>query len=608
MASRRLIASAAAAVAAALLAGGCATIPTVGPPVQVKGASGQSQPNLQPVPPVPLPSWSEQEIVEGFIAASASVADHHAAARAFLDPQLRKSWKPGWAAAVVGSISSPAVNRIGPGSLHGASTVAATVTLTAHQLATISNVGQYLDTPASSRYVFKLAKFGSQWLITQLPDPSSTLLLTQRLFEEVYQPHNLYVWSADGEVLVPEPAFAPEEDTPFSTDFTASRLVRALLTSQAQSSYLGTVTNTAFPRRTKLLGPNGREVAITDSTAVVNLGGGAARAGPLQLRQMAAQLVTTLTSASYGQPGLSRSVTLEINGRVRAIDGRQTQGPAESEYQQLVPAFPRRSPLYFIGATGRVSELPPGSTTARPLQHSLENGQHPFSVIAVSPGGQPQLAGALNTSQGCVIYYGSTSHISAMKHSSLPGPSSAPCTSLSWDRHGDIWVVAGHQVWVLPPGSREPVNVPHPPLPGVTQLNYQVLAVRVAPDGVRAAMLIQNHDGGRQVAITAVDGSGPGISFSSAVTVADVPGPASVSWYDPDHLIVLSTSKSQLYEVPVNGSAWVAAGPVPVGTRLVTAAGPGQIATSGNGEVLTSSGPDQSQAPAAKGTEPVYPG
>jgi hypothetical protein len=66
-------------------------------------------------------------------------------------------------------------------------------------------------------------------------------------------------------------------------------------------------------------------------------------------------------------------------------------------------------------------------------------------------------------------------------------------------------------------------------------------------------------------------------------------------------------AQSQLYEVPVNGGEPEPAGPAP-GARSVTAAGPGQVATGGNGVILTSTGPNQSQQPAAKGSSPTYPG
>ena len=75
-------------------------------------------------------------------------------------------------------------------------------------------------------------------------------------------------------------------------------------------------------------------------------------------------------------------------------------------------------------------------------------------------------------------------------------------------------------------------------------------------------MLIKNKDGTQQVALTAIGGSGASISFSSAVTIGTgLTDPVALSWYDADHLMVLS--QSQLYEVPVNGGAPIAAGPAP---------------------------------------------
>jgi hypothetical protein len=135
---------------------------------------------------------------------------------------------------------------------------------------------------------------------------------------------------------------------------------------------------------------------------------------------------------------------------------------------------------------------------------------------------------------------------------------------------------------------------------------YKVLSMRVAPDGVRAALLIEAPGGTREVVLTGISGSGSDISFTSGVTVgANVSGPTALSWYDPDYLLVLA--QSQLYEVPVNGGAVVPVGPA-TGAGSITAAGPGQIATGGGGQILTSSGPDQNLQPVAKGSSPTYPG
>jgi hypothetical protein len=585
--------------AAALLAAGCAAVPSVGLPQKVTGARGPTQPYVQPVPPQPQPGWSPQDVVQGFLAASASFANGHAAARKFLDPQLRHSWQPSWAVTVVGSKSKFEASRIGPANLEGESTEIVTVSLTGQQLATISNIGQYLDNPGSQVYRFKLAKFGDEWLITTLP-PASPLLLTQPDFEQVYQPRNLYFWSPAGGALVPEPVFAPQQ---FAYADVATNLVNALLlTHQDQSSWLAAATTTEFPRGTRLLRP----VTITGSVATVNLGGAAVHASAEQLRTMAAQLVTTLTSTSYGQPPLSRSVMLEVNGRVRAIDDRQLL--LRGDFQDMVPgSVAHPSTLYFVSTTGAVGELPPGAQ-ARTARGPAGQGKIKFASIAVSPGSQPELAGSVATGSGCEIYYGSPDSGAPLAHRVLPDPGGGHCTSLSWDNMGDMWVVAGRNIWVLPLGG-QPVSVSPPPLPGTHPPDYRVLSLQVAPDGVRAAMLVKPAGGPPQVLLTAIVRSGSAMVLGGTATTVGTTlhSPSALSWYDPDHLLVLAT-RSQLYEVPANGGAPVSVGPVPAGTQSIASAGPAQIATAGDGQIMTSSIPDQIQQLTAKGTSPTYPG
>jgi hypothetical protein len=589
----------AAALAATATLAGCATVPTTGRPELVKGVSQPGQPNVQPIPPLPQPGVDEQETVQGFIAASASFADHHAVARMYLDPRLRRTWRPSWAAAVVSGVTSKVSS---PSSLQGRSNgqsfASATVTVTAQQLATISAVGRYDSSPAQSVFVFKLEKSGDQWLITSLPRTSS-LLLTQADFEQVYEPRNLYLWSASRPYLVPYPVFAPQETADASPANVAGNLVTALLTDQAQASWLGPDTTSAFPRGTRLRG-----VTFDGSVATVNLGGAATSAGQGQLRAMDAQLVVTLTSTSYSQTPLARYVTLEVNGRPRTIDRQHQLGLAH--YQRLVPGWTPRNPsLYFVNLAGEVSELSPGASQAQALQRPLSTWQHPFRQIAVSGGSHPQLAATITTAKGCVIYYGPLSRLTDLRHRAIPLSGRTGCTSVSWDSDGNIWVVANQAIWVMTPSSRQPIEVPRPPVTG-SNPTYKVLSMRVAPDGVRAALLIEAPGGTREVVLTGISGSGSDISFTSGVTVgANVSGPTALSWYDPDYLLVLA--QSQLYEVPVNGGAVVPVGPA-TGAGSITAAGPGQIATGGGGQILTSSGPDQNLQPVAKGSSPTYPG
>jgi hypothetical protein len=586
------------AAAVAALAGGCATVPTVGRPARVTGAGGQVQQFVQPIPPIPNASWRPKAIVQGFLAASASVTNNHAAARRFLAPQLRRSFEPSWAVTVVGSQLSAVQKHPGPGNLEGESgdvPQEAWVTLTGQQLATISNIGQYLDSPGSRTYTFKLARINNQWFITDLPRAS--LLLTQADFEEVYQPRNLYFWAPSGQSLVPEPVFAPQQ---YNYADVATNLVNALLmTDQDATSWLAAATMTAFPGGTTLLDG----VSISGSSAVVNLGGAASGASPQQKRRMAAQLVTTLTSTSYQQPPIARSVVLEINGRTQYIGGNRDQAlPSYPDLASGSGAGP--APLYFINSAGAVSLLARGAVhqVAGPANRA---GLH-FATIATSPTGTPQLAGAVATGSGCTVYYGPIAGTGSLGHRTLPG---GHCTSLSWDSAGDIWVVTGQKTWVLLAGSRQPMEVSLPPLPGNSPAAYRLLSLRIAPDGVRAAMLVQTAGRAHQVQVllSAVTRTSSQVLLGPTAAIgASLTGPSALSWYDPDHLVVLAGS--QLYEVPANGGAADPLGPVPPGTQWVTAAGPGQIATTSHGEILTSSGPDQIQQPTARGTGAAYPG
>jgi hypothetical protein len=592
-------------VAAAAVLAGCATVPTVGEPRPVRGTSGLGQSYVQPIPPAPATGWNQQDIVQGFLAASASSADGYAAARKFLAPALAARWQPGLAVTVLGGGSSLSTTHPGPQNIEGETTQLSTVTLTGHQLATISKSGQYIDSPGPLRYPFRLEKFGTEWMITHLP--SASLLLTQSDFEEAYQPRNLYFWSPTGTALVPEAAFVPQQDAAATV---ATLLVEGLLPSNSsqQSSWLGSAVNTSFPPGTTIVGGS---VSITGSGATVNLGGAAARATPTQLDDMAGQIVTTLTSDSYNQPAITPSVVLEVNGAVRAVDGHELLQP--HQFRNLVPgSSPPPATLYFADPDDRVSELTPSASSPRPISGPAGRGDYAFTTIAVSPDpSDPMLAGAVSSKTGCVIYYGPVNGSAPLARSALPGPNSGACSSLSWDAQGDIWTVYGQNVWVLQPPQRQAITVAPAALPGNNQpLDYKVLALKVAPDGVRVAMLVQLPGGSRQLILTPIvrSSDGPQLVFGGSTTVgATLTNPTAISWYDPDHLVVLEGS--QLFSVPASGGPAVPVGTVPPGTASISAASPSQIATEAGDEILASSGGGPGQAPTGlRGTDPAYPG
>ena len=169
---------------------------------------------------------------------------------------------------------------------------------------------------------------------------------------------------------MPEPVFAPQEGISASAASVAQNLIKALLTNQAQSSFWGRTPSPCSRAAPRLLG----NVDVDGQTATVNLGGAAARVSPARFELMAAQLVVTLTSNSYAQPPVAGSVMLEVNGRVRPIDGRPVVG--WHRFAHFVPTASHRLPLYFISNAGLISELRPG-TLPQPVQKPLASGQQP---------------------------------------------------------------------------------------------------------------------------------------------------------------------------------------------------------------------------------------
>jgi hypothetical protein len=583
----RTFACAGAIAAAALAAAGCATVPTSGSPQPAPSATGPAQQYPQPIAVGPKPGWSAQNIVSGYLHASASFFNGHAVARRYLTPQQSKAWSPGWAADVVANPQvEPAPQR--PSHIVGEPGPPVTnIGVSGQRLATLTDSGQYETSSSSTTYHFTLVKQNGQFRISRLPSNTS-LLLTKLDFVSAYTPHNLYFFAQSRPLLVPDPVFVPQPAT--NTDV-ATGLITGLLA--GPPLWLSGATTTDFPPRTKL-----QSVKINGSSVVVDLGGTAARASQSARMNMAAQLVWTFTSPSYSPSFIALSVVLEINGVVQHLSNRGPQLAQAQAYEHLLPAQQAAGPLYFL-AGGAVSRLPGGAIRTVP---GLAG--HPFTGIAISPDGS-QLAGVVPSgSRGCTVYSGPLGHGSGVQ--SLPVTGGA-CTAPSWDSDGDIWVASGGYLWML--RADRAVLVSTPLLtPGT------ISALQVAPDGVRVAMIIQPAQGGpQQVTIGAISRSGPGgqrpyVGTTVAVG-AGITGPTQLAWYDADNILVLAMPARQatLYQVPVNGdaSSQIQAAS---GIDSITSNGAGLAAGTVNGQILQSAGLNAQWRISGRGRVPAYPG
>ena len=557
---RRRLAVAAAGLAVLLLAA-CATVPDSGSVQQGTGgaaaaaAAGQGF-LLQPITVKPQPGWDPQEIVNGFLDATASFANDYAAARQYLAPGT--GWRPnGFAAVVIGP--HPQVTEVScrcrpqPTGQQGATV--ATVEVSDEQLATVTSGGQYQASPDHARYHWKvvLRKAGGQWRIVS--SPPVTPPLYEPDFHRVYLPRELYFVAADGRSLVPDPVFVPVQATAVDV---AKHLVTSL--QAGPPDWLAGATGSA------LYGiQSPASVTMNAGTATVNLKVTQALVRKLNTRQIMSQLVWTLASPSFAQSAIVQSVQLEIN-RSRQRSASWSGGTPEQDGAPLLslPQSAPNQPLYSVAGRGLVQRLAPGSLSPTRIPVHVGDGQVPLGAIAVSPGGHDV---AWVTQSGRAVYYGPLKSGQRLSEWRLHDT----VTSVSWAANGFLWVVAGGEVFMLQPG--------HPPSPLGGAPAGRVISIQVAPDNVRAVVIVKGR-GGDHLALGAIQyfPTGKSLAVSMGRTVAigtDVPDPTQAAWYDPEDLIVLSSpqSGSLLQEVPVNGGG---ATPLvtPQGTRSISSAGP----------------------------------
>jgi len=594
---------AAAALLLAIAAAGCATVPANGPVQQVgAGENGlsQQQDYSQPIPVGPGRGWSPTQIVYGFLAASASFAHDHQVAREYLYPTVQQSWRPGWAVTVVSTM--PTITPVRPlvRSVSNQPELDSDVEVTGLPVATITGSGQYQSYSGSrtKSYKFPLLKWNGQWRIDGLP--TTSLLLTQADFQRVYQPRDLYFLSQSGHTLVPDPVFVPQQAT--NTEL-ASGLVTALR--QNPTGWLAGAAVTGFPAHSQPIG----QVRINGPNATVDIGG--SKGKPIapdrqRLEQMAAQLVWTLAT---GRTPV-QSVELELNNRPVQVMGRLYQLP--QMYQGWLPSQQAGSSLYFVGSSGAVEALSgagqpgagqPGHVSAVPGTAGTP-GIPPLSSIAVSPDGR-WLAGIADG--GAAVYYTKLSHGASLQKWR---PTNGTCTSVSWDARGNLWVACGGIVWMLQPGTGSATVVT------VGPAGSDVTDFRIAPDGVRVAMIVRGPSGSQLElgAIVYSSATSAAVLQPPVIIGANIRQPESLSWYGSDDLIVLagSSASAQLDEVPLNGGQPTVI-PTPGAPVSVTAASAGGSASDiaiglPGGKIMLSANQGAFQPARVGGVAPAYPG
>ncbi len=523
-------------VGAAALSG-CAQIPTGGPVHSGRGVGYHEQDSyVRALPAPPRPGAPPQEIVKGFLDASASFEDGYAVARQFLTPSASQGWDPGTGVTVYAVDPFMALTL-----QHNDQ-----VTFDAHHVATISDQGVYDPAPpqASVRATFTLARVGGQWRISNLPDG---VYLTDIDVSRAYLSVDVYFLDPTGQVLVPDTIFLPR------TLGMSTALVKRLLS--GPSAWLRPAVTTAFPVGTALAG----SVPVVNGLAEVDLTQAALSATPKSRDALSAQLVWTLS-----QLGDVRAVRITVGGAPFSVSGAPVIQPVDSWRGFDPSALPSDAVGYAV-REGRLGSLSNGQFSA--LSGPAGAGLITLVDPAVDP--RAQRLAVLSARRTRLLVGPIGGSLSEVLHGSAL---SAP----SWDDSSVVWVTdtspAGRStVWQVRADGKA-MRVPVPRLGG-----QSIVSARISRDGTRIA-LVTTVAGVARLYVGAV-APGAGLSEPPQILSLRRLDPAltsikQVTWAAADQLAVLGavgTGPDSVYIVGLDGQL-VVDEPGQPGTVAVAAA------------------------------------
>jgi hypothetical protein len=280
-------------LALALMLSGCAGIPNSSDVFYGEEISADSSAQfVRVIARPPSVGMSPEEIVRGFLDASADPSDNFGIARQYLDLESAENWNP------------LTVTEIYESSMIEVTGSVPTLTLSAGKLGTISDLGRYQssDPGALASKSFEIEQDASgEWRITKLSDG---ILLSSGDVDRSFRSFPIYFFNTELTSLITDNVLVP-----VSNAGAATSLVRSLL--DGPSAYLTPVATSAFPIGTTLTYGS---VPITNGVAQVDLSNEILGADEATRRALSAQLVWTLSVL----PNVS-AVQISVSGQPLAL-------------------------------------------------------------------------------------------------------------------------------------------------------------------------------------------------------------------------------------------------------------------------------------------------
>ncbi|KUL41117.1 LpqB family beta-propeller domain-containing protein [Streptomyces regalis] len=594
------------AACGAVLLAGCASMPDSGDLRGVESTPRQDT-QVRVFANPPHEDASSSEIVSGFLEALTSDDPDYEIARKYLTKEASDKWRPLLSTTVLADGPGAEAERVGGRE----ETDNLSYTLTGTKVATVDAQQSYV--PASGDYNEPMHltrdKKTEQWRIDV---PPRGVVMGKSDFQRNYMSVDKYYFATNTPLgtsphtaTVADPVYVRRNVDPMT------QMVRSLLT--GPTSWLDPVVRSSFPTGTALkdsvtsLTPNDQNILT------VLLNDKAARVGLAQCNEMAAQLLFTLQNLT---PTVDE-VELKAGGRQLC---ELTDGGAETVATR--GSVERADYLYFLDAKHRLVRLAAATngTKPDPVPGALGEGDKQLGSVAVSR--DEDMAAGVGL-DGKELYVGALVSGGPLGEPELTssGPTADERLSApSWDAQGDLWVADrdpdNPRLLLLKEGVGDPLVVKTPP-----GLEGRIESVRVAADGVRIALVVEQSDKS-SLLIGRIERSEDGKAEErSTVSVHELRSATpqleevtAISWAGDSRLVVVGREHGGVQTmryVQVDGST--PEGPAPAalsGVKEITASEDARLPLVGyseDGIVRLPSG-TQWEKVMTDGTAPVYPG
>ncbi|WP_394855365.1 MtrAB system accessory lipoprotein LpqB [Rhodococcus cercidiphylli] len=510
------------------LVSGCASLPESSSPQAIGTLTAGAVPTSAPAPE---PGREPDRLLDDFFEASAVSANRHQAARQFLTEEASGTWDDGARTVVADRIDT----------LSGPRTAdTAQFTIRSATAGMLASGGEYQAGSDTFDAAIEMARVDGQWRISKLPPG---VVIDRSAFLNTYQQRSLYFVDPLGGVLVPDVRW-----TSGSQDQLANQLVQLLI--DGPKSALSAAVSNELSDDVSIRGPITKADGQTSQVGV-GLGGiridfgGLQNKGDRDRELLAAQVIWTLASAEVAGP-----YVLLADGQ--PIDTTKPDGWTTAGVDSFDPLGSTGDGVGLHAlASGQLLRVDEAETTPAPGYFGQARN---LRSVALSNDGT-LVAGVADTGRPAPAP-SSTLMVGSYDGGAFPVAEGQSMTRPTWgaDDNAAWAVIDGTNVIRA---ARDPstgqVSVIPVEATAVTTLGNRITELRLARDGVRAALIV---DGVVYVATVVREPSGVySLTEPRAVAIGLGSDATSLDWSTGDTIVIARVATdTPVVQVSVDGS------------------------------------------------------